>query len=143
MEASCVHGQVEAFYAPRAEEGNHILQDYTSKSVEAIHGHSTRANLAVAGPEFTKVQLWEAMKQIAVNTHICELTGVYLPRGEQHRPGIVADAAHRGAGLTAMSRITGPLTITMLLTTTVMLVTTSMRYSNDSPANGPLRCHSS
>jgi hypothetical protein len=42
-----------------------------------------------------------------------------------------------------MSRITGPLTITMLLTTTVMLVTTSMRYSNDSPENGPLRCHSS
>jgi hypothetical protein len=31
---------VRAFYAPQAGEGNQILQDDTSTSVETIHGHS-------------------------------------------------------------------------------------------------------
>jgi hypothetical protein len=40
MGASCGHGRVGAFYAPRAREGKQMLQHYTSKSVEAIRGHS-------------------------------------------------------------------------------------------------------
>jgi hypothetical protein len=40
MGASCIHGRVGAFYAPQVGEGNQILQDYTSKSVEKIRGHS-------------------------------------------------------------------------------------------------------
>jgi hypothetical protein len=43
MEASCVHGQVGAFYASCAGEGNQILQMKLSQSVESIHGHSKTA----------------------------------------------------------------------------------------------------
>ena len=38
-----MHERVEAFYAPRAGEGNQILQVKSSKSVEAICGHSKHA----------------------------------------------------------------------------------------------------
>jgi hypothetical protein len=41
MGASCVHGHVEAFYAPQAREGTQILQINTSKSVETIRGHTS------------------------------------------------------------------------------------------------------
>jgi hypothetical protein len=33
-----------AFYTLRVGEGNQILQDYTSKSVDTIRGHSTRSH---------------------------------------------------------------------------------------------------
>jgi hypothetical protein len=39
--ASYMHGRVGIFYAPCAGEGKHILQHYTSKSVDTIRGHST------------------------------------------------------------------------------------------------------
>jgi hypothetical protein len=44
-----VYEWVGAFYAPQPGEGNHILQDYTSKSVETIHGHSMHAIKAQGG----------------------------------------------------------------------------------------------
>jgi hypothetical protein len=40
MVVSCVYGRVRAFYPPCAREGNPILQVKSSKSVEAIRGHS-------------------------------------------------------------------------------------------------------
>jgi hypothetical protein len=36
MVVSCVHGYVEAFYAPHAREGNQIFQMKSFKSVDTI-----------------------------------------------------------------------------------------------------------
>jgi hypothetical protein len=47
MGASCVHERVArlvgAFYAPRAREGNQILQIKAFKSVDTIRGHPNKA----------------------------------------------------------------------------------------------------
>jgi hypothetical protein len=51
MGASCVDGWVGGFYAPRAKEGNGILQNKPFTSVEKVRGYTKSLILPLYGPE--------------------------------------------------------------------------------------------